>query len=165
MPSEYSLYEKLSAMGISISSNPYPSLWGRGIDIEKTLMDAAACILSGKDSRILSLLLSWIKYNGEQVNIERLKKLIRYEQRDLVWVNLFAFYGMHCKQSRWKILAKPAIGRMLASGNLRIVQAQAKYKGEEPWAKGTGFIVPLGSEGASEKWVLTAQQIAKMSVM
>ena len=165
MSNDYGLYEKLSAIGVCISSEPYPMLWGRSVDIEKTLMDSAEFILLNRNSRILSLLLSWIKYHGEQVNIERLKKLVHADKRDLAWINLFAFYGLHCKQTRWRILANQVVGRVLVNGHLKMVQTRANFKGEESWARHSGFIIPCDSEPADEKYVLTSQQLAQMNVM
>jgi len=158
------IYEKLASIGINISSSEFDITSSLYVDIESTLIEAADVIAKGHDSRVLSLILSWIRVHGELVNIERLKKkmLSEVENFDCTWVCLFAFYGVSIGQSRWKLLAKRKVDK-LTSGPADMVLARAKFKGEESWSIGSGFVIPKDSEPIESKFILAPDQIAQIN--
>ena len=158
-------YQSLSSIGVAIYSKSYTKSFSKSVDIESTLIEAAHHIELGLDRRILSLILSWIREHGEQINMERLRKLSNKEEQSPYWINLFAFYGLSQGQSRWKILAKPVVSREFANEDLEMAKSRLEFKGEEVWSKGTGFLIPLGSEPIDSKYVLSAKQISSLNVM
>ncbi len=135
---------------------------GETSDIELALLEGALEIGQCKDAKLLSPILSWIYMHGELVNMERLRKLKLKKEidGDLVWISAFAFFGISCGQSRWKILAINQT-QLHATVDLEFAQLIVKQKGIESWANGTGFIVPTGSESIAEKHALSPSQIAE----
>jgi len=158
------LNQKLAAMGITVASKKFPIKRALEVDIERTLLDVALAIESLEDRRLLGLILSWIKVHGEMVNMKRLQKFMKEENAK--WIRLFAFYGLHLGQSRWKILAQPIkAGPPLANEAINMAKKRAAFKGEEDWSKNTGFLIAKGSESIHEKYVLSPTQVAKINLM
>ena len=149
------LYNQLAAIGLNVShEGEIPPF----TDIETTLISALKHIPD--DRRILGLLLSWIKCHGGKVNIERLSKLIGKDPPE--WLGLLAAFAVFQKQHRWKkLLFRPK--NLLANGSIESNKGRAKFKGEEEWAKGSGYLIPKGSESISEKYVLSPAQLAKVN--
>src|SRR3989338_3548594 len=149
------IYSALNSIGVNVSTkekiDPFT-------DIEQTLIQAAISIST--DLRLLSLCLSWIKVHGEKVNTERLKKLSHTDNPK--WLSLFASFGLHCKQTRWKVLIKKQT-TPLANGDVGTAKMRIALKGKEDWSIGTGFLIPKGSEPIENKYVLAPDQLARVN--
>lgn len=95
----------LAAIGVQfsedVSANDY-----KNADIERALIAGSIAIEEG-DLRVVNPLFTWIEKNGEFVNVERLKKIMKShtDPQQIEWVYAMAFFGISHRQSRWKILA------------------------------------------------------------
>ncbi len=149
------LYANLGSIGISVSSTSIRNIYA---DIERTLI-AAACAVPN-DPRLLSLCLSWISVYGEKVNLDRVKKLA--QETPAPWLILFAKFGLFCRQSRWKVLLGDP-GGVFANGDIETAKLRISLRGEEAWAKDSGFLIPVGSEPIDKKWILAPERLAKVN--
>lgn len=157
MNSNQDLSGRLQSIGLAVNTkyNYY-----KYTDIELTIYLALKQIQT--DKRLLGLLLSWVSLHGEKINIERLAKISN--SKPLPWLTLIARFGLHCKQSRWKTLIDDKPKKTLANGDLKGAKSRIKLKGEEPWAEGSGFLIPKGSESISDKYVLSTKQLAEINL-
>lgn len=164
---ELTIFEKLSAIGCNITAKHIPRKLSCSIEIEETLLEASIAIQTNHDSRILGLLLSWVSAHGEIINMERLKKLVssaEQSHRKIHWIYLLAHFGLNCGQSRWRIIQKRLPqGFELANEDLDFAKQRVLFKGIEPWAEGTGFVIAKRSEAIDSKFVLNSSQIAKQN--
>ena len=146
------LYQGLASIGMNVSTSKKIQPF---TDVERTLLSATQKI--GEDSRLLSLLLSWVHIHGEKLNIERLKKLEK--KNPSPWLGLLASFGVFSKQTRWKTLVSRS-EILIANGSLESAKNRISFKGEEEWSKGTGFLIAKGSEPVNRKWVLPPERFA-----
>jgi hypothetical protein len=156
MNRELDIETRMASIGINIPSKEKNSY----TDIEKTL--CLACQNIEKKSRFLSLLLSWIFVHGERVNAERLKKISKTLPSP--WISLLARYATSHGLSRWKILIEKPLSSPIANDDIQIIQSKINLKGEEIWAKNSGFLIPIDSEPISNKYILAPEQLAKINV-
>ena len=155
MNREMEIYLRLYSIGINVSTKKKRYEF---TDIEKTL--TLACEYLTEDKRILSLLLSWIETHGARVNVERLRKISADEKA--AWISLLAHFAIDCGFNRWKVLiSRPK--KEMANGQIELAKSRIALKGEEKWSKGTGFLIPKGSEPISEKYILGPSQLATVN--
>ncbi|MCB9228835.1 MAG: hypothetical protein H6618_04415 [Deltaproteobacteria bacterium] len=155
MNTNINLYQRLASIGINVNSENTLYVFS---DIELTLILAIKNI--SDDKRLLGLILSWVKIHGDKINIERLSKISGNKAPP--WLGLIALFGICCKQYRWKkIVSRP--DTLLTNGNPDTNKARAKLKGEEEWSKGSGYLIPKGSESITDKYVLAPEQLAKIN--
>ena len=154
--SDRDLYLKLSSIGISVNNGVQQDKF---TDIEQTLVLCAENIPD--NTRILCLILSWIHMHGGKVNIERLVKIAG--KNPPVWLGAFAQFAVYCKYHRWKKLVFKPI-EVVSNGSLTSNQSRSQFKGEEVWSKGSGYLIPLGSEPIQKKWILSPKQLAEINI-
>lgn len=154
MNKELEIYQALASIGINISSDGdlYPFT-----DIEKTIILASNLI--GENLRIFNLLINWIHIHGHLIHVERLEKL---RTKDDIWISCLALYARHIKLQNWeRLIIKP--DKKMYNGDSNTLQMQADFKGEEKWAKGSGFIVPIGTIYVSEKNIIFPEVLARVN--
>lgn len=157
--SKSSLNLKLSFIGVQIAGGRALQSKNIWIDIEKTIYEASIEIQ--KDSRILSLLCSWILVHGNRVIIE---KLMRFQKKEnspwLVAVAIFAVNNGFC---RWERLIKKQkqeifiIDRELALSSIGL-------KGEEDGMRKQNFLIPKGAIRARERDALSVRELARINL-
>lgn len=149
------LHQQLASIGVNVNFSGDLLAF---TDIEETIVSVLNNIPNHK--RLLGLILSWTKLHGDKVNIERLAKLVDKKMPD--WIGLLAVFSLHCKHHRWKkLIQRP--DSLLSNGSLASAKSRAKLKGEEAWSKGTGYLIPKGSESIADKFILAPEQIAKIN--
>ncbi len=166
------LPEKLAAIGILAASSPLTKKDIDLTDIEDTLVEAAIEITKrdGSGFWLLSPVLSWIKEHGTSVIIEKLIKIAKARAKsareDVSALSLFGSFADSCGHKRWHKLqvfapARKKQPRTLGHDDLAI--SLVHIRGEEPWAKGSGFLVPKGSTEINSKWILSRESLAKLN--
>lgn len=161
----------LAAIGVQfsedVSANDY-----KNADIERALIAGSIAIEQG-DLRVVNPLFTWIEKNGEFVNVERLKKIMKShtDPEKIVWVYAMAFFGISHRQSRWKILANVQTQPKFLKNRhedpleaLEDAKTLQKLKGEPEWSKKTGFILANTSIQTSSKFALDKVALAKISM-
>ena len=136
----FSLDEKLSYIGVRLSTAESPLAPSDWIDIEETIYEAT--LEATKDSRLFLVLLSWVSVHGDHVIIEKLMKLQKKQFSNwLVPLSIFAVdKGFH----RWKKLIQKVEGEHALS-NLKVAKQSIAFKGGEDGYLEFGFLIPKGS--------------------
>lgn len=153
--SRYSLDQKLEYIGVQIASHKIraPREW---IDIEHTLHEASLEVL--QDSRLFSLLCSWVMVHGDYVIVEKLMKLQR--KNNSPWLVAIAVFALNTGFHRWKRLIKKQKDH-LALVDQELAISLISVKGEEPGFKENGFLVPKGTIRVRIADALTPQRLVK----
>ena len=142
----------------------------RTADIEQALLEGARAVFKG-DLRVTNPLFTWVEKNGEYINTERLKKLLKADSQpeSLVWIHALAFFGLSLGQHRWKILAAPqksavALRNTFQTSEEALEDARTlqRIKGELHWAQETGFTLASTSIRTSSKYALDTEPLAKL---
>jgi len=137
--SKISLDQKLQYIGFQISG-PRKINFEQWIDIENTLYEATLEI--SIDSRLFSLICSWVSVHGDYVIIEKLMKLQR--KINSPWLVAVAICAANLGFHQWKRLIKKQRGTFsLVDQNLAL--SSISIKGEEPQFRNKGFLIPKGS--------------------
>ncbi|MBK7962773.1 MAG: hypothetical protein IPK04_17205 [Bdellovibrionales bacterium] len=138
--SNLTLDQKLNYIGVQISI-PQKVIFPnhQWIDIENTLHEATMEV--AQDSRLFSLLCSWVSVHGDYVIIEKLMKL--QKKKNSPWLSALAVFALNMGFHQWKSLIKKQQGPLaLVSTDLAL--SSISIKGEEPNFKRNGFLVPKG---------------------
>jgi hypothetical protein len=146
-PELIGLDSALSKIGIRLlgnardqSSATYPI----GDDIERTILFAAVHVSHGRDSRIFSLLASWIQVHGDRVLLEKLGRLrTQYETEtadDVPWLKALAYFAVDCGFTRWKLLAQHAIKKHVLPPT-ELTRAFVEAKGRVKWLPASSKLV------------------------
>lgn len=150
-----SLDQRLSYIGIQLAGvqNIKSTQW---IDIENTLHEAACEVPN--DSRLFSLLCSWVSVHGDYVIIEKLMKLQKKKNSPwLVAVAIFAFnMGFH----QWKRLIKKQ-KNLRALVSVELAESSIALKGEESLFRKNGFLMPKGIIRIRASDVQTIERLVK----
>ena len=150
-----SLDQKLIYIGVQLTGvqKIKHSDW---IDIEKTLYEATIEI--PQDSRLFSLLCSWVSVHGDYVIIEKLMKL--QKKKNSPWLVALAIYAFNMGFHQWKRLIKKQKGPLsLISNDLAL--SSINLKGEEPNFRKNGFLVPVGSFRVRTSDVQSVERLVK----
>lgn len=133
------LDQKLHYIGVQISvpRKTKSSIW---IDIEQTLHEASLEVSS--DSRLFSLLASWVFVHGDYVIIEKLMKL--QKKKNSPWLVALAICAYNMGFHQWRRLIKKQKNE-LALVNLELAKSSIEMKGEEPNFRKNGFLIPYGT--------------------
>jgi len=137
--SKLTLDQKLSYIGLQIfSTHLKPTKeW---IDIENTLHEASLEV--SRDTRLLSLLCSWVSVHGDYVIIEKLMKL--QKKNFSPWLVAIAICASNIGFHKWKrLIQKQKKTYALVDQDLAL--SSIGLKGEEPNFRNKGFLVPKGS--------------------
>lgn len=130
------LDQKLIYIGIQLSgvSSTNYTEW---IDIEKTLFEATLEITN--DTRLFSLLCSWVSIHGNYVIIEKLMKLNK--KQNSPWLIALAIFASNIGMHRWsRLIKKQKIIFALVDADL--ASSSILINGEEPNFKKFGFLIP-----------------------
>jgi hypothetical protein len=136
--SNLSLDQKLAYIGVQIvtPNRPLSKIW---IDIEKTLHEATLEVSS--DTRLFSLLCSWVSVRGDYTIIEKLMKL--QKKRNSPWLVGLAICASNLGFHQWKRLIKKQKAELFLVDHGLAVSAIA-VKGEESNFRKYGFLMPKG---------------------
>lgn len=151
-----SLNEKLVFIGVQLSGIQRPLKFSSWIDIEKTLHEAALEV--SKDSRLLSLLCSWVSIHGDRVIVEKLMRL--QKQKNAPWLSAIAVMALNSGFHKWKRLIQKQktetflIDRTLALSSIRL-------KGEEEGMRKQNFLVSKGSIRIRARDILSIRELAQ----
>ena len=162
-----SLDEKLAAIGVLVSSRPLTKSETSQVDIENTLAEAFMGLNEEGNFRLLLSLFSWIEVHGSSVIIEKLVKFLSKfaeEKKDTSLAGLIARFATHKQHKRWSTIAKKftyqgELPRLLGPKDL--AESLLQLRGEEDWARRSGYRVPKGVISPNSKWVLSRKALAK----
>lgn len=152
--SNTSLDQKLQFIGVQIATpakKADPSDW---IDIENTLYEASLEI--PRDSRLFSLLVSWVSVHGDYVIIEKLMKL--QKRKNSPWLVAVACAAVNLGFYQWKRLIKKQ-KMEYALIDLGLAESSISMKGEEPNFREYGFLIPRGTIRIRAMDVLTTRRL------
>lgn len=149
------LDQRLHYIGIQISSAKKVDYvdW---IDIENTLYESSLEVF--QDSRLFSLLASWVSVHGDYVIIEKLMKL--QKKRNSPWLVALAICAVNLGFHQWKRLIKKQKGE-LALVDIFLAKSFISIKGEEPNFRKFGFFIPVGSVRIRSSDVLSNEKLVK----
>ncbi len=153
-----SLNEKLVYIGFQLAGISRPTNSDGFIDLERTLHAAALEI--PKDSRLLSLLCSWVSVHGDRVIVEKLMRL--QKKTEAPWLSAISQVALNLGYHKWKRLVRKQkaetflIDRDLALSGIRL-------KGEETGMRKLNFLTPKGSIRIREKDALSIRELAKIN--
>lgn len=153
--SNLSLDQKLSYIGVQISLDK-KAISTDWIDIEHTLYLASLEVPS--DSRLFSLLASWISVHGDYVIIEKLMKF--QKKKNSPWLAALAVCAVNLGFHQWKRLVKKQKGT-LALVDVELAKSSILMKGAEPNFNKFGFIVPIGALRIRSMDVLSTENLIK----
>lgn len=152
-----SLDQKLSYIGVQISG-VQKMKHAQWIDIENTLHEAALEV--PRDSRLFSLICSWVSVHGDYVIIEKLMKL--QKKKNSPWLIALAVYAFNTGFHQWKRLIKKQKGPLaLVSTDLAL--SSIALKGEEPHFRKNGFLIPTGNIRVRASDVQTPERLVKVN--
>ncbi|MCM2352543.1 MAG: hypothetical protein NDI63_02925 [Pseudobdellovibrio sp.] len=149
------LDQKLQYIGVQLAllkKNP-KSEW---VDLENTIHEASLEI--AKDSRLFSLLASWISVHGDYVIIEKLMKL--QKNNNSPWLVALAISAYNLGFHQWGRLIKKQKSEF-ALVDLELAKSSIALKGEEAAFKKYGFFIPKGTIRIRAKDVRTIEQLIK----
>jgi hypothetical protein len=126
------------------------------IDIETTIHEASLEVVN--DSRLFSLLCSWVAKHGDYVIIEKLMKLQKKENAP--WLVAVAICAGNLGFHQWKRLITKQKGP-LALVDAELAASSIVLKGEEPHFRKNGFLIPKGSVRIRSMDALTADRLVK----
>lgn len=107
------------------------------IDIESTIHEA--CLEVSRDSRLFSLLCSWVSVHGNYVITEKLMKIQKKQYAP--WLTALAIFATNIGFHKWKRLLKKH-KEQYALVSLTLALSSIELKGEEPNFKKYGFLLP-----------------------
>lgn len=149
------LDQKLHWIGIQISSVKKFNTadW---IDIENTLYESSLAV--SQDSRLFSLIASWVSVHGDYVIIEKLMKL--QKKQNSPWLVALAICAANLGFHQWKRLIKKQKGEM-ALVDVSLAKSSISLKGAEPKFGQYGFLIPTGSIRIRPMDVLPKERLVK----
>lgn len=148
-----SLDEKLRYIGVQLAGvhKIKSSHW---IDIENTLHEAALAVPG--DSRLFSLLCSWVSVHGDYVVIEKLMKL--QKKKNSPWLVALAICASNMGFHQWTRLIKKQQGP-LALVSVELALSSISIKGEEINFRKYGFLMPQAVIRLRASDVLTSERL------
>ncbi|PIS11147.1 MAG: hypothetical protein COT73_05575 [Bdellovibrio sp. CG10_big_fil_rev_8_21_14_0_10_47_8] len=149
-----SLNDKLKCIGFRLSGGSAIKKNSEWVDIERTLYEASLAV--AEDSRLLSLLCSWVSVHGDRVIIEKLMRLQR--EKPSVWLVAIAVFGFEQGFHKWKRLIKRQKNRVYLIDESLALSA-IELKGIEPGMGKYNLMVPRGAIRARERDVLTEREL------
>lgn len=158
-----SLNDKLSVIGLRLNlrgSRKPSRKEANSVDIEETLIEAARTV--PKDSKLFSLLCSWVLVHGDYVIVEKLfKKTNRLEPQDpaKAWVMALAVFAKSGGFHNWGRWAKKLREPVYAFERELTLSAIARKGALKEFAK-FGIHVPEGSLRIREDDALTPRELA-----
>jgi len=162
-----SLNQKLAQIGVRLSLRDEAKRKSKALvfdaDIEDTLLEAAAQI--PKESKLFSLLLSWIEVHAEYVIVEKLMK--KTQKLDLsdparVWINALAIYATHRGFHKWKRWVEKAQGDVYLYPK-KTSQSALKLKGAVSYFEEKGYLIPEGSIRVRAADALTPIELSRQN--
>jgi len=159
-----SLSEKLSAIGFRLSLRDTKALSRRDrarVDIEETLIEAARQV--PLDSKLFSLLCSWVSVHGDYVIVEKLfKKTKKLEANDPAksWIVALAAFAKNDGFHNWGRFAKKLRVPVYAFDKDLTLSAIARKGAMKEFQK-YGFLVPQGSLRVRQDDALTVKELAR----
>ncbi len=163
------LDEKLAGIGLMVNSKPISKSEVAMIDIESTLAEAFMALLDEINFRLLLPVFTWIEVHGSSVIIEKLIKILEKSTADLQDTSLaalFARFALLAGHKRWSTVTKKftleaATPRLLGPSDM--AASLVSLRGEENWAKDSGYRVAKGLIVTNSKWVLSRKALAKLN--
>ena len=137
--SKISLDQKLDYIGlqIAVTRKARTKIW---IDIEETLHEASLDV--SHDSRLFSLLCSWVSVHGDYVIIEKLMKL--QKKKYSPWLVAVAICASNLGFHQWKRLIQKQ-SRVFSLVDPDLASSSISIKGEELQFRNYGFLIPKGT--------------------
>lgn len=132
----------------------------RNVDIETMILDIAEDF--SEDTRLASVLLSWIKVHGNYVIVEKLAKFAAQRVKDpaieLPWLSVTAAWAVECGYHKWRKLVKSVVGPVYLYPKA-MSEGAIKLKGIIPWLEPLGFRIPLNSIRIREEDVMPPERL------
>lgn len=153
------LDHKLSFIGIQLASGMNISLKNEWIDIEKTLFEASLDVPN--DTRLFSLLCSWVVVHGDHVIVEKLMKL--QKKQNSAWLVAIAIVALNHGFHKWKRLIKKQNQEIFLIDQ-DLAHSSIKLKGEEEGMRKQNFLIPKGSVRIRERDALSIKELAKTNL-
>ncbi len=137
--SKISLDQKLCYIGFQIVA---PKIGGtkQWVDIENALYEATLEVT--QDSRLFSLICSWVSVHGDYVIIEKLMKL--QKKKNSPWLVAVAICASNMGFHQWKRLIKKQ-KNTFALVDQDLALSSISMKGEESNFRSKGFLIPKES--------------------
>lgn len=154
------LYFRLQKIGFRVNSTQKKSK--EYVDIEKTIVDALYEV--DNDSRLLSLVLSWVEIHGPHLVAD---KLIKYYQQgieyrgDYPWVIALAARMMDMKDHRFKKLLTPFKNEIWIGGMPQ--KTALKMDGAVDYLEALNIKIPKGHLRIRHEDILSKEQLIKMN--
>ncbi len=150
-----SLDQKLEYIGIQIAlpKTRAHKIW---VDIENTLHEASLEVT--QDSRLFSLLCSWVSVHGDYVIIEKLMKL--QKKKNSPWLVGIAICAFNLGFHQWKRLIEKQ-NKDIALVDRELALSSISIKGEEPNFRRNRFLIPKGSIRLRAMDAQTTQRLLK----
>ncbi len=162
-----SLNQKLAHIGLRLSLRTEAKARSKtsafNADIEDTLLEAAAEI--PKQSKLFSLLLSWIEVHAGYVIVEKLmKKVQKLDSNDpaRVWINGLAIYATHRGFHKWKRWVEKSESPVYLYTE-KTSQSALQLKGAVPYFEEKGYLIPEGSIRVRTADALTPSELSRQN--
>lgn len=144
-------------ISLSIEGEVHKKAW---VDIEQTLIDG--CYEVESDSRLLSLLFSWIGVHGKYLNADKLIKLNRLTSRfrgESPWFYALCAFGVE----KGILKLKKGIKKQKEAVFFRNEKSKTIFemKGAIPYLEKIGIMIPEGNLRIRDKDVLPAEILLK----
>ena len=162
------LNDRLAAIGIMMSARSLSPGEVESEDIEAVLADAMIELSrSTVELRLFGPLLSWVAEHGSAVIVEKLIKILRARAGEGADVSHAALVGKFAQtkgHKRWSTVVEnfaPTQRPLRIFGPADLAVSLLALRGEEEWARGSGFRIPKGAAVTQAKWALSRQSLAK----
>jgi hypothetical protein len=156
--SNFTLDQKLIFIGFQITSADQ-ILKNVNCDIEQTIH--AACLEVPNDSRLFSLVCSWVSVHGDYVITEKLMKLQKKQNSE--WLVAVAVCAVNLGFHKWKRLIKKQ-KKEIALVDIELAKSSISIKGAEDNFKKYGFLIPKGGIRVRSSDVLTTEKLIHKNI-
>lgn len=151
----------LSLIGFRINSNDLQKKSNAYIDIEETIIKAL--YEARNDGRLLSLIFSWQKNNGEYLITEKFFKLRDRYQKEFgpnILINAFCAFSVHLGLHKYK---KGCIRLKKEQYLLREAPAAIKSEGAVPWLMEINILCPNTHFVLKMESVMPSSELVKIN--
>lgn len=164
--SNLTLEEKLATIGVMVATRRLSERELSSVDLEVTLAEAVVAFAADTNAqRWLGPVLSWVREHGSAVIIEKLVKILSRivnEAGSANYAALLAAAALEQGHKRWRTVLMFAPAAPTLVGDPEMAASLLRLRGEEPWARTAGFLVPHGTMTPNEKWTLSRAALAKI---
>lgn len=152
------LDQKLIQIGFQISSNDL-NVNLVNCDLEYAIHQA--CLEVPNDSRLFSLICSWVSVHGDYIIIEKLMKL--QKKQNSQWLVAVAICASNMGFHQWKRLIKKQKNEN-ALVDIELAKSSISIKGAEENFKKFGFLIPKNGIRIRSSDVLTTERLVQKNL-